>query len=207
VKARAAAVADTYANQGARAGSILPFTSALAGLCAAASAAAVEILPLINNLSLDSLIAMFFPGGAALFAAAASVSKARCEVDAAAASQAASTGLVGNDDDPKDPVNVVRELIRLTVKASWQKIRMKIKKARKFVGSVFSKFVSLFLPPAEPPADSTQTIQQRALVLGSFNSTADSSTISTSVIITDPSGSSSQLRDNKNLVLAPSPSV
>ena len=37
LKSRAAAVADTYANQGARAGAILPFTSALAGLCAAAS--------------------------------------------------------------------------------------------------------------------------------------------------------------------------
>ena len=75
VKARAAAVADTYANQGARAGSILPFTSALAGLCAAASAAATELLPFINSVALDSLISMFFPSGAALFAAAASISK------------------------------------------------------------------------------------------------------------------------------------
>lgn len=32
---RSSAVSDTYANQSARAGSILPFTSALAGLCAA----------------------------------------------------------------------------------------------------------------------------------------------------------------------------
>jgi hypothetical protein len=38
MKTRSAAVADTYASQGTRAGAILPFTSALAGLSAAASA-------------------------------------------------------------------------------------------------------------------------------------------------------------------------
>jgi len=81
LKARASAVADTYANQGARAGAILPFTSALASLCAAGSAAVVELLPLIHNaVELQSLIAVIFPTGAALFAAAASVAKARCEV-------------------------------------------------------------------------------------------------------------------------------
>jgi hypothetical protein len=79
-KARSAAVADTYANQGSRAGAILPFTSALAGLCAAASAAAVELLPLVSTVELQALLALLFPSGAALFAAAASVSKARCEV-------------------------------------------------------------------------------------------------------------------------------
>ena len=42
VKTRAAAIADTYANQGARAGSILPFTSALSGLSAAVTVAVVE---------------------------------------------------------------------------------------------------------------------------------------------------------------------
>jgi hypothetical protein len=86
LKTRAAAIADTYANQGQRAGAILPFTSALAGLCAAASAAAVELLPLVSAVELQSLIALVFPTGAALFAAAASVSKARCDVDAKAAS-------------------------------------------------------------------------------------------------------------------------
>jgi len=49
LKSRAAAIADTYANQGARSGSILPFTSALAGLCAAATAAVVEILPVATG--------------------------------------------------------------------------------------------------------------------------------------------------------------
>lgn len=80
LKARSSAVADTYANQSSRAGAILPFTSALAGLCAAASAAAVELLPLIHLVELQSLVSALFPSGAALFAAAATVAKARCEV-------------------------------------------------------------------------------------------------------------------------------
>lgn len=80
LKARSSAVADTYANQSQRAGSILPFTSALAGLCAAASAAAVEILPLVAAPEIQALITVSFPFGASLFAAAASVAKARCEV-------------------------------------------------------------------------------------------------------------------------------
>lgn len=42
IKSRNAAVSDTYANQGARAGAILPFTSALSGLCAAVTVAVVE---------------------------------------------------------------------------------------------------------------------------------------------------------------------
>ena len=80
LKSRTAAVADTYANQGSRAGAVLPFTSALGGLCAAASAACVEVLPLIPFWEMQSLIAVIFPTGAAMFAAAAAVSKARCEV-------------------------------------------------------------------------------------------------------------------------------
>ena len=79
LKARTAAVSDFYANQASRASAILPFTSALAGFCAAASAAAVELLPFVNTLE-QSLVALIFPCGAALFAAAAAVSKARCEV-------------------------------------------------------------------------------------------------------------------------------
>jgi len=49
VKARIAAVADTYANQGARAGALLPFTSALAGLCVAGAAFIVEFNPLVAS--------------------------------------------------------------------------------------------------------------------------------------------------------------
>jgi len=106
MKSRSAAVADTYANQGTRAGAILPFTSALAGLSAAASAgafnsndftvviiasilllfssyllAAVELLPFVHSYPiLQCGISLAFPLSAALFGAAASVSKARCEV-------------------------------------------------------------------------------------------------------------------------------
>lgn len=80
LKARSSAVADTYANQSSRAGAILPYTSALAGLCAAAAAAAVELLPLVHIVQLQAFISLIFPSGAALFAAAASVAKARCEV-------------------------------------------------------------------------------------------------------------------------------
>jgi hypothetical protein len=47
---------------------------------AQASAAAVELLPLISIVEMQSLITIIFPTGAALFAAAASVAKARCEV-------------------------------------------------------------------------------------------------------------------------------
>jgi hypothetical protein len=79
LKARSAAVSDFYANQASRAGAILPFTSALAGFCAAASAAAVELLPFVNTAE-QAIVALLFPSGAALFAAAAAVSKARCQV-------------------------------------------------------------------------------------------------------------------------------
>ena len=80
LKARSSAVSDTYANQAQRAGAILPFTSALAGLCAAASATAVEALHLVPLVEVQALITTVFPAAASLFAAAASVAKARCEV-------------------------------------------------------------------------------------------------------------------------------
>ena len=54
---------------------------ALGGLCAAASAAVIELLPFVHTVELQALLAMVFPSGAAMFAAAASVSKARCEVN------------------------------------------------------------------------------------------------------------------------------
>lgn len=131
VKARSAAVCDTYANQGARSAAILPFTSALSGLCAAATAAIVE-LPFIETLSaagsLSSLIGEMtvvtvFPALSALFAAAASVSKARCEVQSVATEKAASTlALEYSSNDDEDPVlrpfQGVKELIQLTYKSS-----------------------------------------------------------------------------------------
>jgi len=130
LKSRTAAVADTYANQGSRAGAVLPFTSALGGLCAAASAACVEVLPLVPFWELQSLLAVIFPAGAAMFAAAAAVSKARCEVDAAAASAAASTGL-SQSAVGRDPRKLVLELIVLTLTSTKTRVRDFYKRARR----------------------------------------------------------------------------
>lgn len=132
LKARSAAVCDTYANQGARSAAILPFTSALSSLCAAATAAIVE-LPFVEALAsagtaggtfAEMITVTTFPALAALFAAAASVSKARCEVDAEAAKQAASTLALqyrNEEDDPVlRPLKGVRELIVLTYQNSFR---------------------------------------------------------------------------------------
>jgi hypothetical protein len=123
LKSRSAAVCDTYANQGARSAAILPFTSALASLCAAATAAIVE-LPLLEALAGSHMgtvaqigIVSTFPACSALLAGAASVSKARCEVDTEAATQAASTLALEYTDKDQDPVlqpfRGVVELIQL----------------------------------------------------------------------------------------------
>lgn len=132
LKARSAAVCDTYANQGARSSAILPFTSALSSLCAAATAAIVE-LPFVESLASvggaaivpQVMVVAAFPTLSALFAAAASVSKARCEVDAEAAVVAASTlALEYNTEETDDsspllkPFRGVVELIRLTTQSS-----------------------------------------------------------------------------------------
>jgi len=131
VKARSAAVCDTYANQATRSAAILPFTSALSGLCAAATAAIVE-LPFLESLSAAGTIGSLtsqtavvsaFPALSAMFAAAASVSKARCEVQSEAAMQAASTlALEYSSDDDDDPIlrpfRGVIELIQLTFRSS-----------------------------------------------------------------------------------------
>lgn len=135
LKSRSAAICDTYANQGARSAAILPFTSALSSLCAAATAAIVE-LPYIKQLALmgtasgmagQVLCIATFPTLAALFSAAASVSKARCEVDAEATTQAASTLALeykDNNDPILKPVQGVVELIRLTgVSNIWRPLK------------------------------------------------------------------------------------
>ncbi len=68
---------------------------------------------------MEALTVTVFPACSALFAAAASVSKARCEVDAEAAMQAASTIALPYNDEEEDPIlrplKGVRELIRLTI--------------------------------------------------------------------------------------------
>merc|ERR1711988_1091572 len=107
-------------------GAILPFTSALSALCGAATAAAVEFLPLLSAVKTQALVSTIFPAGAAVFAAAASVSKNRCEVNAAAATSAAEQiafpeqSFSANEESNDKygvlvPVKGVLELIRLTV--------------------------------------------------------------------------------------------
>jgi len=130
IKSRAAAVSETYAAQGARSGAILPYTSALGGICAAGAAATVELLPLISNVGVQAVVSIGFPAGAAVVAAAASVSKARTEANAVAAKTAsdafADAQLLSSTDDEKtsigattrggtEPVRGVIELIRLAV--------------------------------------------------------------------------------------------
>lgn len=135
LKARSAAVCDTYANQGARNAAILPFTSALSAFCAAATAATVE-LPFIDTVSTlygtfgEVVVVSTFPILSSAFAAAAAVSKARCEVDAEAACQAASTlaleydGMNGSGGDPVlRPFLAVRELIALAVSSGWRSVK------------------------------------------------------------------------------------
>uniref|UniRef100_A0A7R9UHJ8 H(+)-exporting diphosphatase n=1 Tax=Pinguiococcus pyrenoidosus TaxID=172671 RepID=A0A7R9UHJ8_9STRA len=114
-KLRSAALADVYANQGARAGSILPFTSALAALCVAAAAAIVEIQPAFGIL---------FPALGSVFAGAASVAKAQAEVDTAAASGVATALAESNRDDveEKNPVSRTLRNSRLSFGASFQRI-------------------------------------------------------------------------------------
>lgn len=154
LKTRTAAVADAYANQGMRNGAILPFTSALGGLCAAATAAIVELVPLVHQVPLQSLITVAFPACGSLFAAAASVSKARCEVDAAAAS-AASNNMVAtkaNDGRPSlvRPLSGTLELIRLTVSSVYITY---FGFARKFIRQFRSGVSRASKPPsAETPA-------------------------------------------------------
>lgn len=136
LKARAAAVSEAYANQGSRSASILPFTSSLGGLCAAASAAAVEFLPYIEEAGvlatpLCCLAAGIFPVAGAFFAASASVAKARSEVDAAAAKKASEDfgeSTTNGLSEPfgrglLDPLQGLSEMIKLSVKASVKKLQ------------------------------------------------------------------------------------
>ena len=134
LKARSAAVCDTYANQGARNAAILPFTSALSAFCAAATAAAVE-LPFLEAVSRlygtfgEVFVVSAFPILSSAFAAAAAVSKARCEVDAEAAALAASTlaleydGMEGDGDPVLKPFQAVRDLFGLAVVSGVRSFR------------------------------------------------------------------------------------
>ena len=136
LKARSAAVCDTYANQGSRNAAILPFTSALSGLCTAATAAVVEI-PILhdlataafqsfNTMALQVITVSFFPSVSSLLAGAAGLSRARSKFDAEACRQAAATLALpygeekeGDDKKNRDPVirplRAVVRLISLTI--------------------------------------------------------------------------------------------
>mmetsp|Transcript_41473 Transcript_41473/g.65774 ORF Transcript_41473/g.65774 Transcript_41473/m.65774 type:complete len:518 (-) Transcript_41473:161-1714(-) len=131
-KARAAAVADTYANQGARAGSILPFTSALSGLSAALTVAVVEyidVLPsifFIPSVFSESLACGLFPSFGALLASAACISKAQCEVDADAAF-IASQELADSDKVPRfDRFSLAQKTLEL-LRMSMARLRIRKK--------------------------------------------------------------------------------
>lgn len=156
LKARAAAIADTYANQGSRAGAILPFTTALGGLCAAASAAVVEFLPLINYVELQSALALLFPSGTALLAAAASISKARCVFDSNAASAVAASGLVGGVNE-KDPLKELLNLIVLSSTNTFSRIVQRIKKTRYEIKTKFYKLKKFIKQLVRPDRDALAT--------------------------------------------------
>ncbi|VEU35918.1 unnamed protein product [Pseudo-nitzschia multistriata] len=157
IKARSAAVCDTYANQGARSAAILPFTSALSGLCAAATAAIVE-LPFLETLSASGTVASLtgemaivgvLPLFSTLFAAAASVSKARCEVDAEAAVQAASTlALEYSSNEDEDPIlrpfRGVAELIRLVSTSTLEPYQRFYRRFRFSMSRSWNKFKNIF---------------------------------------------------------------
>lgn len=150
LKSRSSAVCDAYANQGARVSAVLPFTSALSAFSAAATAAVVE-LPWLEGLASvgapwgpagQVVLVSIFPALGALFAASASVSKSRCEVDAEAATQAASTlaleydSMVDPENDPiLNPLKSVLELILVTVKSSWKSAK-KSATVRRMLGAL-----------------------------------------------------------------------
>ena len=85
--------------------------AALAGLCAAASAALVEFSPYLS---------LPLPAIGGVFAAAASVSKARCEIDAEAAATAATE--LSNTPET-EPIRGVVSLVELSVSSVGRRVR------------------------------------------------------------------------------------
>jgi hypothetical protein len=82
-----------------------------------------------------------FPALGSIFAAAASVSKARCEVDAEAAIQAAATLALEYDDEDDPilrPIKGVVDLIRVTITTTWKSF-----KKTRFVTTVQPIFLRL----------------------------------------------------------------
>ena len=131
-------MSDTYANQGARAGAILPFTSATASLCAAVTVAVVELLPIIPSVFAQSAAVAVFPLCGSFVAAAATISKARCEVDAEAATAAANELSRTDREEDINPVGSTFELIKLSNRALLDRLYL-----LPWVG----KFLKLVLSP------------------------------------------------------------
>ena len=89
----------------------------------------LRALPLVPSVVGESLVCVVFPALGSLIAAAASISKARCEVDAAAATAAATslaeTTPTGRPE--RDPITATVELVRLTLKnarATARKVKL-----------------------------------------------------------------------------------
>lgn len=144
-KTRCAALAEVYANQGAQAAAILPFTSALSAGCVAAAAAVVELQPTLG---------IIFPALGSIFAAAASVSKAQCEVDTAAAAAAATDlSRTGKGGDEDLPLRTTIDNIRLSLRASWIKVKTQFKARRRLaVDLVLRLFGKVDKPSQKVPA-------------------------------------------------------
>mmetsp|Transcript_27168 Transcript_27168/g.47134 ORF Transcript_27168/g.47134 Transcript_27168/m.47134 type:complete len:528 (+) Transcript_27168:78-1661(+) len=115
-KTRSAAVSDTYANQGMRSGAILPFTSALSAFCAAATVAVVEFLPYAGGPVGESLVCALFPALGSTVGAAASIAKARAEVDAEAATAAATLLSETREAQAEGPIMNTLGLMKFTVR-------------------------------------------------------------------------------------------
>lgn len=131
LKAKSAAISDTYANLSAKSASILPFTSALSSASAAGAAAFVELIPFHSfPLFWECAIASAFPLISSVFATAASVSKERSVVDTEAAMQAASTLALDYSEkttlgkNTNNPIQLVLGLI----KTSWRTFIRKTKR-------------------------------------------------------------------------------
>ena len=107
---------------------------------------------------------MALPGAGALVAAAASISKARCEVDAEAATEAATQlASPGNSfgDKSRNPVAATRELIALTVRNVLRMAKGEMREAQQNPLSLFER-IWCALPLRHVPRLATRTLAVRA---------------------------------------------
>ena len=88
------------------------------------------MLPLVVSVPVQSLVSVSFPACGAIVAAAASVSKARCELDAEAATAAAMQVASVSEEDQSRPFRAVGELVRLTVRPVVDLIRRRFRRLR-----------------------------------------------------------------------------